>query len=143
MILIPKLNFFHHCQVKCKLEFHILSGDMNNWTYIFNFAKGCGGPLMLTERSWKLTEWHLYANKWSSSYISVDWMTAPDFFCNKENNDVRQKLHFSWPDGRATLYSIKKSLKRLFSTVCYSLGYQTNNFNNSSYYSPGPYENDV
>lgn len=38
---------------------------------------------MLTERSWKLTEWHLYANKLPSSYISVDWMTVPDFFVIK------------------------------------------------------------
>lgn len=38
---------------------------------------------MSTERSWKLTEWHLYANKWSSSYISVDWTTAHDFFVIK------------------------------------------------------------
>lgn len=142
MILIPKLNFFHHCQVKCKLEFHILSGDMNNCTYIFNFAKGCGGPLMLTERSWKLTERHLYANKWSSSYISVDWTTAPGFFVIKRIMKLDRSYISAEPMAELH-HAISKVIKKTFFNSLLFIGYQTNNFNNSSYYSPSPYENDV
>lgn len=87
--------------------------DMNNWTYYFNFANGCGGPLMLTERYWKLTEWHLYANKWSSSYISVDWTTAPDFFVIKRITKLDRS--YISADPMAELHhAVSKVIKKTF-----------------------------
>lgn len=87
--------------------------DMNNWTYYFNFAYGCGGPLMLTERYWKLTKWHLYANKWSSSYISVDWTTAPDFFVIKRLTKLDRS--YISADPMAELHhAVSKVIKKTF-----------------------------